>query len=182
VDKVYAAVAGKTEEASAGITPALPGQMVKLPVAAINRMAGLLEKVNEEGGRHDLYRLAQDLTLELDDMLPVVEAAELTGFATVDQGDIALTPLGQTFADASIPARKEIMAGRVLRLPIISWIYETLRADDDGRVAEEYFAERLQADFGEYAGEQLDIAINWGRYAELFEFDDDTDELYLQPS
>ncbi len=182
VDKVYAAVAGKTEPESGGITPSLPGQMVKLPDAAINRMAGLLEKVNEEGGRHDLYRLAQDLTLELDDMLPVVEAAELTGFATVDQGDIALTPLGQTFADASIPARKEIMAGRVLRLPVIGWIYETLQADDDHRVAEEYFAEKLQADFGEYAGEQLDTAINWGRYAELFEFDDDTDELYLQSS
>jgi len=180
VDKVYAAVAGKTEPESGGITRGLPGQMVKLPDAAINRMAGLLEKVNEEGGRHDLYRLTKELTLELDDMLPVVEAAELTGFATVDQGDIALTPLGQTFADASIPARKEIMAGRVLRLPVLGWIYETLRADDDGRVAEEYFAEKLQADFGEYAGEQLDTAINWGRYAELFEFDDDTDELYLQ--
>jgi NitT/TauT family transport system ATP-binding protein len=180
VDKVYAAVAGKTEPESGGITPGLPGQMVKLPDAAINRMAGLLEKVNEEGGQHDLYRLTKDLTLELDDMLPVVEAAELTGFATVDQGDIALTPLGQTFADASIPARKEIMAGRVLRLPVIRWIYETLQADDDQRVAEEYFAEKLQADFGEYAGEQLDTAINWGRYAELFEFDDDTDELYLQ--
>jgi len=182
VDKVYAAVAGKTEPEAGGVTPGLPGQMVKLPDAAINRMAGLLEKVNEEGGRHDLYRLAKDLTLELDDVLPVVEAAELTGFATVDQGDIALTPLGQTFADASIPARKEIMAGRVLRLPIIGWIYETLQSDDDHRVAEEYFAEKLQADFGEYAGEQLDTAINWGRYAELFEFDDDTDELYLQSS
>ena len=181
VDKVYAAVAGKTEEL-ATVTPARPGQMVKLPVARINGMAGLMEKVNEESGRTDLYRLTEDLQLELDDVLPVVEAAELLGFATVDQGDIVLTPLGQTFADASILARKEIMAGRVLRLPVIRWIYEMLQADDDHRVAEEHFAEKLQSDFGEYAGEELDTAINWGRYAELFEFDDDTDELYLQPS
>jgi NitT/TauT family transport system ATP-binding protein len=179
VDKVYAAVAGKTEEPPAGAT--LPGQMAKLPTARINGMAGLLEKVNEESGRADLYRLTEDLQLELDDVLPIVEAAELMGFATVDQGDMVLTPLGQTYADASILARKEIMAGRVLRLPVISWIYETLRADDDQRVAEEFFAEKLQSDFGEYAQEQLDIAINWGRYAELFEFDDNTDELYLQP-
>jgi NitT/TauT family transport system ATP-binding protein len=178
VDKVYAAVAGKTEEPAAGA--ALPGQMVKLPVAHINGMAGLLEKINEENGRADLYRLTQDLQLELDDVLPIVESAELMGFATVNQGDIVLTPLGQTFADASILARKEIMAGRVLRLPVIRWIYETLQADDNYRVAEEYFADKLQADFGEYAEEQLDTAINWGRYAELFEFDDNTDELYLQ--
>ncbi len=178
VDKVYAAVAGKTQEPAAGAT--LPGQMTKLPAARINSMAGLLEKVNEESGRTDLYRLTEDLQLELDDVLPIVEAAELLGFATVDQGDIVLTPLGQTYADASILARKEIMAGRVLRLPVIGWIYETLQADDDGRVAEEYFAEKLRSDFGEYAGEQLDAAINWGRYTELFEFDDNSDELYLQ--
>jgi len=178
VDKVYAAVAGKTEEPAAGATS--PGQMTKLPTARINGMAGLLEKVNEENGRADLYRLTEDLQLELDDVLPIVEAAELMGFATVDQGDIVLTPLGQTYADASILARKEIMAGRVLRLPIIGWIYETLRTDDNQRVAEEYFAEKLQSDFGEYAQQQLDNAINWGRYAELFEFDDNTDELYLQ--
>jgi NitT/TauT family transport system ATP-binding protein len=178
VDRVYAAVAGKTEEPAAGAT--VPGQMTKLPTARINGMAGLLEKVKEEGERADLYRLTEDLQLELDDVLPIVESAELLGFATVDQGDIVLRPLGQTYADASILARKEIMAGRVLRLPVISWIYETLRADDDRRVAEEYFVDKLKADFGEYAGEQLDTAINWGRYAELFEFDDNTDELYLQ--
>jgi NitT/TauT family transport system ATP-binding protein len=180
VDKVYAAVAGKTEEQPTGPTPTLPGQMTKLPDAHMNRLAGLLEKINEEGGKHDLYRLAEDMVLELDDMLPVVEAAELMGFATVNQGDIVLTPLGQTYADASILARKEITAGRVLRLPVMGWIYETLQADDDHRVAEEYFVDRLKADFGEYAGEQLDTAINWGRYAELFEFDDNSDELCLQ--
>jgi NitT/TauT family transport system ATP-binding protein len=180
VDKVYAAVAGKTEPEAEGIRPALSGQMVKLPDAHVNRMAGLLEKIGQEGGQHDLYRLAGEMKLELDDILPAVEAAELLGFATVDQGDIVLTPLGQTYSDATILARKEIMAGRVLRLPVIGWIYETLQADDDRRVAEEYFAEKLQADFGEYAEQQLDTAIQWGRYTELFEFDDNTDELYLQ--
>jgi len=181
-DKVYAAVAGKTEpEAEAlGTAPGLPGQTAPLPTAHINGMAGLLERINEEGGRHDLYRLADELVMELDDLLPIVEAAELMGFVLVEQGDINLTPLGQAFADASILARKEMVAGRALRLPIIRWIYETLQADDNHRVAEEYFVEKLQADFGEYAQEQLDTAINWGRYAELFEFDDDTDELYLQ--
>jgi NitT/TauT family transport system ATP-binding protein len=181
-DRVYAAVAGKTEPEAPRVTPPLPGSLVKLPDAHMNRLAGLVERVNLDGGRSDLYRLSEELKLELDDLLPVVEAGELLGYAVVEQGDIVLTPLGQTYADASILARKEITAGRVLRLPVIGWIYETLQADDDQRVAEEYLAEKLQADFGDYAGEQLDAAINWGRYAELFEFDDDTDELYLQPA
>lgn len=182
VDKVYAAVAGQTEpeEVALGTAPGVPGETIKLPMATINRLAGLLEKINEEGGRHDLYRLSGELSLELDDVLPIVEAAELMGFATVDQGDIVLTPLGQAFADASILARKEIVAGRALRLPTIRWIYEMLQQDADHRIAEDEFLARLQPEFGDDAGEQLDTAINWGRYAELFTFDDNTDELYLE--
>jgi NitT/TauT family transport system ATP-binding protein len=184
VDRVYAAVAGKTEPEpeALGTAPGAPGRTASLPDVYIGRVAGLLEKVNEDGGRNDLYRLTEDLGLELDDMLPVVEAAEVLGFASVSQGDIVLTPLGQAFADASILARKEIMAGRALRLPTIRWIYEMLQQDDDQRVAEEYFLNKLQADFGDYAGEQLDTAIDWGRYAELFAFDDNSDELYLEPA
>jgi NitT/TauT family transport system ATP-binding protein len=182
-DKVYALVAGKTEsEAEAlGGAPGT-GKAAKLPVATINRLAGLVEKVKEEGGKHDLYRLSEELALELDDVLPVVEAAETLGFATVDQGDLTLAPLGEAFAEASILARKEILAGRVLRLPTIRWIYETLQQDDNQRIDEDYFIDKLQPDFGEYAKDQLDTAVDWGRYAELFAYDDLTDELYLEDS
>jgi NitT/TauT family transport system ATP-binding protein len=182
VDRVYATVAGTTEPGGEllGTAPGQPGPTPKLPSARINGLAGLMDKLNEEGGRADLYRLADELHLELDDLLPIVEAAELLGFAHVQQGDITLTPLGQTFADASILARKEIVAGRILRQPTIRWIYETLQADDDRRVAEDYFLDKLRADFGDDAGAQLDTAINWARYAEVFAFDDDTDELYLE--
>ena len=182
LDRVYAIVAGRTEREAmpAGTAPGQPGRKTRLPVARINALAGLMEKVREEGGRVDLHRLAGELHLELDDLLPVVEGAELLGFAQVDAGDIVLTTLGQAFADASITARKEIIAGRILRHPTLRWIYETLQQDDDRRVAASYFLERLQAEFGDDAPQQLDNAIGWGRYAELFTFDDDTDELFIE--
>ncbi len=182
LDKVYAIVAGRSEREveAPGTAPGQPGRSAPLPGARINALAGLMEKVHEEGGRADLHRVGGELHLELDDLLPVVEAGELLGFAQVAAGDIVLTPLGQAFADASIAARKEIVAGRILRHPTIRWIYETLQQDDDQRVAEAYFLERLQPDFGDGAPAQLDIAINWARYAELFAFDDDTDELFLE--
>ncbi|PYS94953.1 MAG: nitrate ABC transporter ATP-binding protein, partial [Acidobacteria bacterium] len=56
----------------------------------------------------------------------------------------------------------------------------TLQEDDDQRVAEEYFLDRLRPEFADLAEKELDVAISWGRYAELFSFDDDTDELYLE--
>src|SRR5881628_1099216 len=182
VDKVYAAVAGqsKPKEEALGTQPGQPGVTRALPNAQLSALTGLLEKLVEEGGRVDLYRISGALVLELDDLLPIVEAGDLLGFMTVHEGDLLLTPLGRAYADATILARKAIIAGRVLRLPVIGWIYETLQRDDNGRVARDYFHDKLQADFGDEAEEQLDIAISWGRQAELFAYDADTRELYLE--
>lgn len=182
VDKVYAAVAGQTkpEPEALGTAPGQPGLTQPLPHARLNAMAGLLEKLSGEGGRVDLYRMGSELVLELDDLLPLVEAAELLSFLTVQEGDLLLTPLGEAYAQASILARKEIIAGRVLRLPVIAWIYETLQRDDNQRVAWDYFYDQLQADFGDFTEQQLDLAISWGRHAELFAYDDGAGELYLE--
>jgi NitT/TauT family transport system ATP-binding protein len=182
VDRVYAAVTGQTETEAAllGTTPGQEGITTKLPTARINALAGLIETLEGHGGRADLPFLADDLSLELDDLLPVVDAAEFLGFARVQEGDIVSTPLGQAYADASILARKEITASRILRHPTIRWILEALQADSDRRVGEEFFLDKLGLEFGELAEEQLDTAINWGRYAEVFAFDEDTRELYLE--
>ena len=181
VDRVYAAVAGKTmpEAEELGHAPG-QGRIRGLPRARLNALAGLLEKLAAENGRADMYKLVGDIAMELDDFLPIVEAGELLAFINVQEGDLLLTPLGRAYADASVLGRKEMFAGRVLRLPIISWIYETLQQDEDLRVAKEYFMDKLQPDFHDRTERQLERAINWGRFAELFAFDDDTDELYLE--
>jgi NitT/TauT family transport system ATP-binding protein len=182
VDKVYAAVAGqsKPKEEALGTQPGEPGVTRALPNAQLSALAGLLEKLVEEGGRVDLYRISGALVLELDDLLPIVEAGDLLGFITVHEGDLLLTPLGRAYADATILGRKAIIAGRVLRLPVIAWLYETLQRDDNGRVSWDYFRDKLEADFGDLGEKQLDTAISWGRYAELFTYDDSAGELYLE--
>jgi NitT/TauT family transport system ATP-binding protein len=182
VDRVYATVAGRTdpEAEMLGTAPGQLGATRRLPSARINALAGLTELLAGADRRADLPRLADDLRLELDDLLPLVEAAELLGFAEVAEGDIFLTALGQAFAEASILARKEIIAGRILRQPTVRWIYETLQRAGAHRIAEGDFLQQLRPEFGDLADEQLDIAIHWGRYAEIFGFDDDTDELYVE--
>jgi NitT/TauT family transport system ATP-binding protein len=181
VDRVYAAVAGKTKTDSEELGHA-PGQgrIRRLPNARLDALAGLLEKLAAEGGRADLYRLVADVMMELDDFLPIVEAGEILGFLTVQEGDLLLTPVGRAYADASVLGRKEMFSGRVLRLPMISWIYETLQQDEDHRLAREYFLDKLQPDFQDRTQKQLERAIHWGRFAELFGFDDDSDELFLE--
>jgi len=176
VDKVYAAVTGGK---AAEETPGQPKK--KLPDARLNALAGLVEKLAAEGGRADLPRVSGELAMELDDLLPVVEACEKIGFVTIQEGDLLLTPLGRNYAEANILTRKELVVSRLLRLPLILWIYETLQQDDNHRVDRDYFLDKLSSDFGDQTNEQLDIAVNWGRYAELFAYDSNTDELYLEP-
>ena len=176
VDSVYRAVAGKTKVEAEALAQAAR----KLPRARLNALAGLVEKLMAEGGRADLPRISGDLVMELDDLLPIVEAGELLGFVSVQEGDLLITPLGQAYAEATILTRKEMVASRILRLPTIRWIYQTLQQDDDHRVDKDYFLDALRVDIGDVAADQLDIAISWGRMAELFAFDSDTDELYLE--
>ena len=98
----------------------------------------------------------------------------------MQEGDLLLTPLGQTYAEASILVRKELIAGRILRLATTRWIYETLQNDDNQHVDKDYFLDALRQHFGDRAEAQLDTAVSWGRYAELFGYDSDSDELYLE--
>jgi NitT/TauT family transport system ATP-binding protein len=177
VDKIYAAVAGRTRPEAETLAQAAR----KLPKARLNALAGLVEILVADGGRADLPRLGADLSLELDDLLPIVEAGELVGFCHVQEGDLLITPLGRLYAEASILTRKEIAAGRALRLPMIRWIYETLQSDDDRRVDRDFFLDKLREEVGDFAEDQLDVAISWGRFAELFAYDKDTDELFLEP-
>src|SRR5262249_47221068 len=119
VDKVYAAVAGQKPLFYEGEVP-----RKKPPHARLKALTRVVEKLHDEGGNANLPDLSAALHFELDDLLPLVEAGELLNLVQLHDGTLALTPLGQTYAEASILARKELIAGRILRLPLISWIYD----------------------------------------------------------
>jgi NitT/TauT family transport system ATP-binding protein len=112
-----------------GTAPGEAGRTRALPNITIDELAGLLEYLDEAPyNRADIYQVAEELKVELDLLLPLTEGAELLGSATVAQGDITLTPLWETFAEASILARKEIVAMRIRRLPIFQWLLAMLQA------------------------------------------------------
>ena len=184
VDRAYALLAGQTQPESMelGTAPGEPGKTRGLPHITINDLAGLLEYLAEvPNQKEDLYRLAEELRIDSDQLLRLSEAAELLGFATISQGDITLTVLGDTFADASILGRKEIFATRIRRLPFIRWLLEMLKAADHQRLERDVLLTALKLEFPpEEAERQMETMANWGRYAELFAYDDDDDVFYLE--
>jgi NitT/TauT family transport system ATP-binding protein len=154
---------------------------LRLPHASVGGLAGLLEILNAHGGREDLPELAQLLTSEVDDLLPITDAAELLGFADVIDADLQITGLGREWTEADILTSKSIFAHAAReRAPLVRAIVRALDATTDGTLNEQFFLDLLARGFGEdEAHAQLDTAIGWGRYGELFDFDADTGELVL---
>jgi NitT/TauT family transport system ATP-binding protein len=185
VDRVYMVLAGQTlpEHLELGTAPGEPGRTRALPHITIDDLAGLLEYLdNLPNNRTDIYALAGELQLNSDELLRLIEAGELLGFVTVAHGDLTLNPLGETFAEASIRARKEIFATRIRRLPIFKWLLALLRSADRKQLEWDVVQTALGLEFHEEEAErQLDTAINWGRYAEILAYDDSSEVLFLEP-
>lgn len=152
-----------------------------LPHATAGGMVGLLEFLNDRGGREDLYHLAEELLMEVDDLFPIVDEAVLLGFAESTQGDVQITPAGKKFAEADIAARKKLFRDAVLsHVTLIQQIRNALERKSDRAVPLEFFRDVLDEHLSqEDAQRQIDTALNWGRYAEIFTYDAQTDRLRL---
>jgi len=122
-----------------------------------------------------------DLSFEVDDLLPLVDAAVLLGLAEVHGADLEITDAGREFATADIDASK-MLFGKLAaeRAPLIKAILNGLRATADGTLREGFFLDLLRRGFSDdEARRQLDIAIDWGRYGELYEYDKESGQLVL---
>jgi NitT/TauT family transport system ATP-binding protein len=144
-----------------------------LPHARPGGVAGLLELLLDKGGRDDIYRLADDLSFEIDDLLPIVDAAQLLGFLKVEEGDAAITENGTQFANSEILRQKELFREAALgNVLLLRQIRRALEAKSDHTVPEDFFLDMIDEQFSEEESlRQMETAVTWGRYAELFDFD-----------
>ncbi len=181
-DRIYGAIAGRTEAEvkEVGTAPGAPGMIRILPHSSVNALAGLLEHINPFKSPYDIYKLEGELGVKMADLVQTIEMAEILGFAIVSTGDIQITPLGQAFAEASILTRKELFAQRARRQPMIQWMMQMLSAAPNQELPWKVFYTALLPEFPDELSErQLNIAIDWGRYAELITYDDRDEMLGL---
>jgi NitT/TauT family transport system ATP-binding protein len=150
-----------------------------LPHARPGSIAGLLELLNDRGGKEDLYRIAEELRMDVDDLLPVVEAAALLSFARSERGDIELTPAGKSFAEADIVARKTLFREEALaHVRLLQQMHSAVRTKSDGAMPLEFFRDILDEHLSnEEVQREIETALDWGRYSGLFTYDSETDRL-----
>ncbi|MDH7974042.1 nitrate/sulfonate/bicarbonate ABC transporter ATP-binding protein [Sphingomonas sp. AR_OL41] len=185
VDDIYARM---TARAPAGPSRdgALPGASIQtmLPRVSTNALAGLIEEVDASpfDGRAAMADLADQLQLEIDELFPMAETLQLMRFAELHGADIQLTPAARRYAQADVDTRKAMFAQALLaHVPLAQHIRRVLD-ERAGHVAPaRRFRDELEDHMSpEYADETLRTVTHWGRYAEVFAYDEADDRFSLE--
>jgi NitT/TauT family transport system ATP-binding protein len=150
------------------------------PKSTISEIIGLLEAVNDAGGIEDAARLAGDFDLELDEILPSIDGAELLGFAKVMDGNIELTPDAHKLLDTGIRERKKIIQDKVANVELIKELKDKLTHSSGHKMkkadALNFLRTRISTtDIESY----FRILINWTRYSGLIGYNSDSEEICL---
>lgn len=183
VDKVYTAMT----TGSASPIRSDTGEIdiwYRFPDATISELSGLLEAIEELQTNRvvDLPHLADDLQLDIDDLLSVTEVLDILHFAKEADGDIKLTEAGKQFAEADMALQKKIFARHLLAyVPLAKFIVNKLNESEHHRILKKVILSELSDYLSDDDAERvLRNIIEWGRYAELFAYNDKTAELNLE--
>jgi len=154
-----------------------------LPEIGISQILGLVELLVGKGGREDIYKLAGELSMELGETLTVIRAAEMLGLVHTPGGDVVVEEFGNKVVDASITDRKDLIRGKLEHFPLFKAIRDYLSSQEETEVTREEMLEKLAELIpNEDAEASFSSIVNWGRYSELFGYNDDTQTFYLGES
>lgn len=181
VDRIYSLMTKKEINRS---EPAIyqPKKITVLPHVSAGALTGFLELLEDLNERTDLYKLADRLVMDIEDFFPILELGSLLDFAKVVEGDIELTPEGIQFARATVLQRKELFKEQLLKnVPFITQMINALQSKSNKSMNIEFFEDLIARTFGEeVAKTQIRLIVSWGRYAELFGYDNVTELVYLE--
>jgi NitT/TauT family transport system ATP-binding protein len=176
VDDIYARMTARSGKAAQGIFPGT-GISMHLPGVSPNLMAGLMEQVAADPyrGKADLPALAGPLQMEIDDLFPAAETLQLLRFAEVAEGDIRLTDAGRRFVELDPDGRKKLFAQHVLAyVPLTAHIKRVLDERASHAAPASRFSDELEDHMSvQFAEQTLRTATSWGRYGEVFAYDED---------
>ncbi|MGZ5885236.1 MAG: AAA-associated domain-containing protein, partial [Burkholderiaceae bacterium] len=115
------------------------------------------------------------------ELLDASIALALLGFAHLAHGDISITALGEQYVKATNAERQTMFGKQLLEhVPLIAYIRHGLEQDRSGDLPEDLFLKLLRFTLTEEEAERvLRVAIEWGRYGDLFEYNFNTGVIHL---
>jgi NitT/TauT family transport system ATP-binding protein len=187
VERIYVEMTARALTPAAGArTEFFPGQGIGsiLPHVSSNELSGLLEAVAAApyNGMADLPKIATDLQMEIDELFPVAETLQMLRFAELEGGDLKLTDAGRAFCNAERDERKRIFARQLIcYVPLAAHVRRVLDERTSHVARKSRFTDELEDFMTEEAAEQtLRAIISWGRYAEVFAYEDESARFTLE--
>jgi NitT/TauT family transport system ATP-binding protein len=150
-----------------------------IPRAHLSVVAGLLEILEDYEGKVDAAKIADELILELDDILPAIEAAEMLGFIKVDAGDLILTDKGREYLAGNSMQRKKTLNQALSKIDLFKWIIEQLKSRGN-EMSKEELIRLLEEEMPDVdAAKMVKWIIEWGRHALILRYDSNSETIKL---
>jgi NitT/TauT family transport system ATP-binding protein len=187
VEKIYAAMTARTPTPPhIGMAPGTVAATIDtiLPRVSANLLSGLLEALAAEpyNGKADLPVIADELHMEADNLFPVSDALQILHLVEIEGGDIKLSDVGKQFVEAGTDERKKIFQRQLLaNVPLAAHIRRVLQERTHHGAPRSRFFDELEDHMSTADAEQtLRSVTAWGRYAEAFAYDDDSQAFSLE--
>jgi NitT/TauT family transport system ATP-binding protein len=176
VDEIYAILTSRMTEAIGAQSQGHGGMAQYLAPVTINTLIGFVETLASPtyGGSAELAKIAAPLSLPVNALFPIASVLHTLEFAELTEGAIHLTAAGRVFVQGAAVARKRLFGEHLLRfVPLAAHIRQVLDEREGHRAPRARFEYELQDHLNRSdADATLRAVIGWGRYAELFAYDD----------
>jgi len=176
VDELYSILTSHAIESVAAGSRVHGGIAQALPPVDPRFMGTVIEVVAKppSDGQAALADIAHAPGMGARDLLAVAEALHMLKFAELKDGTIRLTAAGQVFAQSGDEQRKQLFKEHLLSfVPFAAHVRHVLD-EREGHAAPRV---RFESELEDYlsaadAEKTLRTLIDWGRYAEIFSYDD----------
>jgi NitT/TauT family transport system ATP-binding protein len=186
VDEIYSILTSRMTEAISAQSKIHGGLVQPLPSVSLNQIGGFVETLASPPyeGHGELAKIAGPLALAINDLFPIAAALHILEFAELIGGTIKLTAAGRLFAQSGIEERKRLFREHLIRfVPLAAHIRQVLDERENHRAPRGRFEIELQDHLNQGdADSTLRTVIGWGRYAELFGYDDQSQTFGLEHS
>jgi NitT/TauT family transport system ATP-binding protein len=186
VDEIHAVIT-ETElpdvhvEAASAACPPKAAPWEPLPEAGASQVIGLLEVLDDHGGSADVFHVADHIGQEFGRVLAVTKAAELLDLVDTPKQNVVITAEGKQFLAASPHDRKVMFRERVKALHIFIDVLGMIGRAGRHRVDADAVLEMLALKLPyEDPERMMHTLVSWGRYADLFDYDQARKELFIE--
>jgi NitT/TauT family transport system ATP-binding protein len=162
--------------------PVVPpaGRVETIPNAPVETIVGLLEILEDSKETINVFDLSARIGKEFGETIAIVKAAEMLGLIDTPKDDVVMTEAGWYFLAAPATVRKTLFRQAIMKLRLFQMLTGRLEAAPEGRID----ADTVLVELGtllpyDQPAKLFQTLIAWGRYAELVDFDQDANAVYL---